>query len=118
MAIERVHGLALDQSCARAATAAARAPGALLLGVLDAVQFAHQNLIVHRDLKPAERAGPGGWPAAKLLDFGVAKLLGEVDHTQTGGRAPMTFAYAAPEQIKRRCDHGRHRRVCAGRDAL
>ena len=98
MAIERVEGVALDQYV-RERQLPLRERLALLLGVLEAVQFAHQNLIVHRDLKPANvLVEADGQP--RLLDFGVAKLLGEVDHTQTAGRAPMTFAYAAPEQIR------------------
>ena len=98
MAIERVEGLPLDRHV-RERRLPLRQRVALLLGVLEAVQFAHQNLIVHRDLKPSNvMVQADGSP--KLLDFGVAKLLGEIDHTQTGGRAPMTWAYAAPEQIK------------------
>ena len=73
----------------------------LFLAVLEAVQYAHQNLVVHRDLKPSnilvtERGH------VKLLDFGIAKLLeDEPEHalTETGGRW-MTPEYAAPEQIR------------------
>ena len=98
MAIERVDGVPLDQYV-RQRQLPLRERIELLLRVVDAVQFAHQNLIVHRDLKPANvLVQASGEP--KLLDFGIAKLLGEVEHTQTAGRAPMTFAYAAPEQIK------------------
>ena len=98
MAIERVEGVPLDQYV-RERQLLLRERIALLLRVVDAVQFAHQNLIVHRDLKPSNvLVQADGQP--KLLDFGVAKLLGEADHTQTAGRAPMTLAYAAPEQIK------------------
>ncbi|MBC8057432.1 MAG: serine/threonine protein kinase, partial [Rhizobiales bacterium] len=73
----------------------------LLLQLCDAVAFAHANLIVHRDLKPANilvnQAGH-----AKLLDFGVAKLLEDTpentDLTREGS-AGLTPEYAAPEQI-------------------
>ena len=98
MAIERVDGVPLDQF-AHARSLSVRERVALLLRVLDGVQYAHQNLIVHRDLKPSNvLVQPDGQP--KLLDFGIAKLLGSSDHTQTSGRAPMTLAYAAPEQIR------------------
>ncbi len=98
MAIDRVQGLPLDQYAA-ARGLSLRERVELLQGVIDAVQYAHQNLIVHRDLKPANvLVQADGRP--KLLDFGVAKLIGEEEHTQTAGRAPMTFAYAAPEQIR------------------
>ncbi|MDQ6765483.1 MAG: serine/threonine protein kinase, partial [Verrucomicrobiota bacterium] len=67
-----------------------------------AVQFAHQNLVVHRDLKPGnilviEEGEP------KLLDFGIAKLLGPEDdafEVTMAGRERLTPAYASPEQIR------------------
>ena len=75
----------------------------LFLDVLAAVAHAHANLIVHRDLKPSNvLVRTDG--QAKLLDFGVAKLL-ERDArgagatlTVDGGRA-LTPQYAAPEQL-------------------
>lgn len=75
----------------------------VFLGVCDAVQFAHRNLVVHRDLKPANiLVGESGLP--KLLDFGIAKLLGAGDAmaaeaTQTLQRA-LTPRYASPEQVR------------------
>lgn len=71
--------------------------------VLDAVAYAHRALVVHRDLKPdnvlVDQEGN-----ARLLDFGIAKLLDEQDPsaalpTRTGLRA-MTPEYAAPEQLR------------------
>jgi serine/threonine protein kinase len=76
----------------------------LFLDVLRAVAQAHANLIVHRDLKPSNiLVRTDG--QAKLLDFGIAKLLecdgqsGEAPLTLEGGRA-LTPEYAAPEQLK------------------
>jgi serine/threonine-protein kinase len=78
----------------------------LLAQVFDAVQAAHGQLVVHRDLKPSnvlvtetERG-----PTVKLLDFGIAKLLGDAlpvtrPQTRTGHHL-MTPAYAAPEQVQ------------------
>ena len=68
-----------------------------------AVQAAHEQLVVHRDLKPSNVLVERDTGAVKLLDFGIAKILGElpggpVPATQTG-RHPMTPAYAAPEQV-------------------
>src|SRR6185436_20126163 len=66
--------------------------------VCGAVQFAHQRLVVHRDLKPANvLVTPGG--DAKLLDFGIAKLLDDGDGLPTrAGLRLMTPEYASPEQ--------------------
>ena len=70
----------------------------LLLSVADAVQYAHQNLVIHRDLKPANiLVTPEG--QIKLLDFGIARLVGEhTAHVTQGEARWFTPAYAAPEQ--------------------
>ena len=74
--------------------------------VCAAVAYAHQNLIVHRDLKPgnifvttSEEKESG---TVKLLDFGIAKLLGsepQADLTRTGLHL-LTPEYASPEQLR------------------
>ncbi len=71
---------------------------ALFRKVCDAVSFAHRNLVVHRDLKPANiLVDHAGNP--KLLDFGIARLLGEVSDPQATSAALMTPRYASPEQL-------------------
>lgn len=94
----------------------ARARLRLFVKICQAVQFAHTNLIVHRDIKPANvLVDSTGTP--KLLDFGIAKLLGQADldaeraassapghsdsprHTLHGG-ALMSPEYASPEQFR------------------
>jgi serine/threonine protein kinase len=70
--------------------------------VCAAVTYAHQNLVIHRDLKPSNiLVASDGEP--KLLDFGIAKLLGQDEEalaqTMTTQRV-MTPEYASPEQVK------------------
>jgi eukaryotic-like serine/threonine-protein kinase len=76
-----------------------RARVELMQRVCNAVAYAHAKLVVHRDLKPSNVVvDAAGQP--HILDFGIAKLLGdgESESTLTGLRA-MSPAYAAPEQI-------------------
>ncbi|MEO7875584.1 MAG: serine/threonine-protein kinase, partial [Dokdonella sp.] len=71
----------------------------LFRGICATVDYAHRNLVVHRDLKPSNIL-VGANVDLKLLDFGIARLLGpgiDADATQTQARR-MTPAYAAPEQ--------------------
>ncbi len=128
LATEYVEGEELDRWCdARGLAAAARCR--LFADVCDAVAYAHGQLVVHRDLKPAnilvDRQG-----TPRLLDFGIAKVLGARDGLDAGalgdpghdeadggegdapegpprraapsltreGPAPLTPAYASPEQ--------------------
>lgn len=73
----------------------------LFVSVCQAVEYAHSKLIVHRDLKPSNILVTENGEA-KLLDFGIAKQIGNmIDQgakTRVGDH-PLTLAYAPPEQI-------------------
>jgi serine/threonine-protein kinase len=79
----------------------------LALQVAGALEEAHSQGILHRDLKPGNILvtvkGPGRELRAKLLDFGLAKLMTETDSDATKtieGTILGTAAYMAPEQAE------------------
>jgi serine/threonine-protein kinase len=74
----------------------------IFLQICEAVQYAHRNLIVHRDLKPSNILVDDGG-RVKLLDFGIAKLLGDGESAIAGSQSivrALTPDYAAPEQLR------------------
>ncbi|MEM9599187.1 MAG: serine/threonine-protein kinase, partial [Acidobacteriota bacterium] len=99
--MEHVDGRPIDVYCAEQGLGVHQRLE-LVLEVCEAVAAAHRSLVVHRDLKPAnilvDREGH-----LKLLDFGIAKVLGPDDGpqvTQTRRLAPLTPHYASPEQLE------------------
>lgn len=102
LAMEWVDGMAINDHC-RETRLALHGRLHLFLQVLDAVGYAHGRFIAHRDLKPSNILVTRD-ERVKLLDFGIAKLLGgdtEVGATQLTrvGAAMATPGYAAPEQL-------------------
>ncbi len=64
----------------------------------EGLQEAHRKEIVHRDIKPANIVITSRGQV-KIMDFGVAKLLGKTKLTQTGTTLG-TVAYMSPEQAQ------------------
>ena len=71
----------------------------LFLAVCEAVAAAHRAHVVHRDLKPSNILVDGAGQV-KLLDFGIAKVLGPETGEMTHTAAAMTPLYASPEQVR------------------
>ncbi len=100
LVMELIDGSPIDRYCDRQRLTVARRLR-LFQALCSGVDHAHRNLLVHRDIKPTNvLVTANGTP--KLLDFGIAKLLGPIrlgDETLETDMQPMTPGYASPEQI-------------------
>jgi serine/threonine protein kinase len=80
---------------------------ALFVRVCRAVEHAHQKGVVHRDLKPdnilvAAQPDHPACPAAKVLDFGIARATdADVQATMSTAAGDLlgTLPYMSPEQV-------------------
>ena len=69
----------------------------MMMEILDAFSYAHKKGIIHRDIKPSNIfLNKDGH--IKILDFGIAQIVSEVNKTQ-GGQSMGTPAYMSPEQV-------------------
>jgi len=114
--MERLEGESLDDKLLREHRIELLELAKLLVPVVSAVGTAHSVGVVHRDLKPANIflcRGEDGDSVAKVLDFGIAKLITLDDEAMrstgiTTGAVLGTPTYMAPEQVfgESDVDHG------------
>lgn len=106
--MEYLHGETLASRLDKAVIPASEALR-LLLQICEALEAAHQEKVVHRDLKPDNLwiATPRhGQSHAKILDFGIAKLLESPSNTTETGTVVGTPHFMSPEQfLGERIDH-------------
>ena len=109
--LELVEGPTLSERLARGPVPLDEAL-AIARQIAEALDAAHERGIVHRDLKPSNiKIRPDG--GVKVLDFGLAKLVNQVDGTSGfNGTEPLavaatqsglvigTTAYMSPEQAR------------------
>jgi eukaryotic-like serine/threonine-protein kinase len=97
MVMEFVRGETVHELSERLGALAAPQAAHLAMQVLDALSHAHRAGVVHRDLKPANLMVTE-MGIVKVMDFGIARVLG-TEHFTQGGYMMGTPAYMAPEQV-------------------
>ena len=105
LVMEYVEGFSLDELIRRRGPLPPAEATSLFGQVLDALDFAHRNGVVHRDIKPSNIMVQADGEV-KIMDFGIAKVLGSTKLTQTG-TAIGSAHYMSPEQVlgKEDIDH-------------
>jgi serine/threonine-protein kinase len=114
LVMERVAGVTLGHTLDAGPLAPRRAL-VIARQILEGVGHAHAHGLVHRDLKPDNimLVDMGGWERAKILDFGIVKLIGDAEAAMggneltTAGFVVGTAAYMSPEQAVGRGVDGR-----------
>jgi serine/threonine protein kinase len=118
--MEYVDGVELAQLIDRKGALPPRQAVAVMRQLISLLRAAHALGIVHRDLKPAnikviEESPDTGQLFVKVLDFGIAKVLGDIAGQLTSeGMMVGTPAYMAPEQISGKPIDGRTDLYSAG----
>ena len=98
MVLEYVRGETLDQIISRRGALPAEDVIPVFCQILDGINHAHEYGIIHRDIKPANMILTETG-ILKVLDFGIARLLGSNRMTRAGNIIG-TLEYMAPEQVK------------------
>jgi len=100
MVMEFIEGETLQQMIARRGPVPSELAVPLFKQALLGVGAAHRRGIVHRDIKPANIMVNGDGHI-KVMDFGIAKVLGVDGRTRTNLRMGTAW-YMAPEQVLNR----------------
>ena len=98
MVMENVEGVTLKQLISSTGPMPEQRAVWILNQMLEAVGFAHKKGIIHRDIKPSNILITKD-DNAKILDFGIAKILQDKGLTKTGTKMGTVY-YMSPEQIK------------------
>ena len=112
MVMEYVSGETLEARLARDGPLNWQQTIPIMRGVLEALGHAHVRGVVHRDIKPANVMIDADG-TVKVMDFGIARLMGENRQTRAGV-AIGTPSYMAPEQLRGEDVDGRTDLYAAG----
>lgn len=100
MVMEHVPGQTLEALLKQSGALPVARASLLFDQALEGIAHAHRFGIIHRDIKPANLMLTDDG-TVKVMDFGIARVLGTARMTRTG-RLIGTLEYMAPEQIQGR----------------
>ncbi len=97
--MELVQGETLRDIVRREGPMDPRRAASILADVCDALDFSHQQGIIHRDVKPANimLTNTG---AVKVMDFGIARAMGDSTTMTQTAAVIGTAQYLSPEQAR------------------
>jgi serine/threonine protein kinase len=100
LVMEFISGKLLSDEIQETGSLSPARAAAIIEPVLEALSYAHGNGIIHRDLKPDNIIldEVGGRLTVKVLDFGIARMVGGENLTMAG-EGFGTPAYMSPERI-------------------
>ena len=104
MAMEYIEGVELRSLISEGRPLPVEQALSIAAQVAEGLAYAHQRGVVHRDIKPANIMVLANGPV-KITDFGIARMRGSGELTQTGTLLGSP-KYMSPEQvIGKRADH-------------
>ncbi|MEM7482357.1 MAG: protein kinase [Acidobacteriota bacterium] len=112
LVMELLEGCSLDREIGAGRALSPRRCAELMVPICHALAEAHEAGMVHRDIKPANifLHLEKGREVVKVLDFGIAKLMGETVTSQQltqDGMLLGTPTYMAPERLENQDYDGR-----------
>ena len=96
LVFEYVDGLSLSEHLRKKGRLAAKEAISIIDPILNAIAYAHKLGVVHRDLTPQNIMLTSGNEVPRLMDFGIATLMGNPTEDGVWG----TLNYLSPEQCE------------------
>jgi eukaryotic-like serine/threonine-protein kinase len=97
--MEKLEGQTLRHALIATSRLSVREALQLAIQIADGMELSHSRGVIHRDLKPENIFIEGG-NHVKVLDFGIAKVLGASHVTTQRDKLQGTVFYMSPEQLQ------------------
>jgi len=97
LVFEYVDGISLKEFLIKKARLSSKQAINIFAPLLNAIAYAHKSGVIHRDLNPTNILMTSQ-DKPRLMDFGIASLLGQKNNGSNGEGIWGTFKYMSPEQ--------------------